>query len=192
MNWKMIAAIAVVALVAGCASLGELVGESDQAVSAAFAKIDTERAYWNGELDKAIDAGDADRIANVQQQLSDLNSAESAMYRVEDAVGDYINEDGTVNEGKAIREVSALLPFPANIIASIGIPLGLLGWREAQNRRVIRERTKIASEIVGSIDAMREESAELTDAMAHTDVKRAAWSSMSDKTWQFIDSQRNT
>lgn len=189
--WLSLAVIGlglIVVNVAACASLGELVGQSDQAVADAFAKIDAERAYWSGELDKAIAAGDADRIAHVQQQLSDLNSAESAMYSAEKAIGEYVREDGTLDEGKAIREVSAYLPFPANLLVGIGAPIGLLAWREWANRRVINERTRIASEIVESIEDGRAANPSLADEMSKS--KASILASQSAETRRFVKKAR--
>lgn len=189
MKRSMIACAALAAVLAsGCASLGELVGDSKQAANYARQIIADNRAYWQGELDAAVNAGDADRIAKAQQELSDLNSFESDLDKNEAKLADYIREDGTIDEGKAIREGAAMLPFPGNLLVGVGGPLALLAWREWKNRQVIAQRTRIASEIVESLEDGRDANPALADEM--TKAKSSILASQSTETRRFVKQAR--
>ncbi|MDF1700809.1 MAG: hypothetical protein P1V36_06590 [Planctomycetota bacterium] len=192
MNYKLLIAVGTVLMfAAGCASLSDAFGYSQDARDG----LASERAVLVSELEAAVDAGDEERAAAINDAIADLNRADTAIADAQASAVKYMNEDGTVNVPAAAREVSLSLPFPANIAVLLGLPLvtaGVQEWRKSKVSRELNQAVTVATETVASVDAMREVNAELADQMSDKATRTAAWKAMSPETYRFINDNRNT
>lgn len=123
----------------------------------------SERERYTLKREQALAAGDTEAAAEAQRALDTLATLESKRARAAEAFERVITEDGTIDPQAAAGELSRLLPYPFDLVISLGVG-GLLGFLERQ--RKVKAAQGAAESIVRGIDALRVAKPEVKQAMS--------------------------